>query len=325
MNRKLRFGIIGASRIAQDGHIPACKSSTEAELIALASRDANKASNWAQKYGIPKSYGSYQDLLNDDEIEAVIITLPNNLHVEWTINALKAGKHVICEKPFSRKSVEAIEAVSEAKKGNLILHEAYTLLFLPAVRHMQEVLAKGIIGDVKGATMDLHFVIKDWENDSRLKINLDMGVLMDAGCYCIHLLRHVIGRKINGVHLMKHHHPQNGVDCYAQGLVAFEGGIPASFIVSSITNLFSCRLEVHGTLGRIVLPDYFGGNKLTIENMDGAKTKSFASVNRFEEQIDSFSRAVRGEGTLPFTMDDIIDQAKAMELLTADNGAGDLP
>ena len=203
----VRFGILGAAKIAPPALIWPANKRKDCVVAAVAARDRSKAEKFAQKHCIEKFYGSYEDLLNDPDIDAVYNPLPNGLHAYWTIEALKRGKHVLCEKPFASNEAEAVAMLeaskkykpSDQRKGGLLLVEAFHYRFHPFAQRIKELVTSGTVGKVQ--KVDTEFQIPSMfipKSDIRYNVlgkqpELAGGALMDAGCYAVNCLRHLIG------------------------------------------------------------------------------------------------------------------------------------
>ena len=179
----MRWGIISTANINRLV-IPPARASPKVDLVGVASRDQGRAEAYAAKWEIPRAYGSYEALLADDEIEAVYISLPNNLHCEWSIRSVEAGKHVLCEKPMSKRAADVEEAFDAAERAGRILSEAFMYRHNPQTKRLQQLLHDGAVGAVQVIRSCFSFALHDPDN-IRLRTDLDGGSLMDVGCYCV--------------------------------------------------------------------------------------------------------------------------------------------
>lgn len=192
MNKSLKIGILGTSGLAAKQAIFApIKRRDDIQVKAIASRDFNKAKGYAHKYKIPDAYGSYDALLEDKELDAVYIPLPNHLHCHWTIKVLEAGKHVLCEKPISANAEEAEKMYKTAKQSGLILMEGLHFPYHPLLNHLKEIVSGGKLGKIK--KIDVKFCLNLEKNNMRFFYDLAGGTTMDVGCYCIELMRFLLG------------------------------------------------------------------------------------------------------------------------------------
>jgi predicted dehydrogenase len=186
-DKVLRIGILGAARIAGRALIEPVREVRAATVAAIAARDKARADSFALQHGIPTAYGSYEELLGDPGIDAVYISLPNALHAEWTLRAIEAGKHVLCEKPFTSNAAEALEVQQASDKSGLIVMEAMHYRYHPLARRMAELVADGAIGTPRHAQCWTNWAVSD-PDDIRYSYDMAGGALMDGGCYAIDCL-----------------------------------------------------------------------------------------------------------------------------------------
>ena len=191
----VRYGIIGTAEIALNQHIPAARESANSEVLAISSRDQARARQAAEKHGIPRWYGSYDALLDDPDVDAVINCLPNSLHSEWTIRAAEAGKHVLCEKPLAITVDEARRMIDATNYNKVVLVEAFTHRWNLHLRRARELIADGVIGHVTGLTAALTFSVAQPDGNIRFSPELAGGSLLDAGCYAVYACRFVLGEE----------------------------------------------------------------------------------------------------------------------------------
>ncbi|HEY6893237.1 MAG TPA: Gfo/Idh/MocA family oxidoreductase, partial [Rhodanobacteraceae bacterium] len=184
--RPVRWGILSTARVNRH-FIPAAHASTKAELVAVASRSGDRAGAYAAQWEIPRAYDSYEALLAADDIEAVYVSLPNSLHVDWAIRAANAGKHVLCEKPLGSNPQRVAAAFAAARQRGTLLMEAFMWRHAPQTRVLQE-LVQQRIGDLRLLRACFSFHVRD-ETNIRLRTDLDGGALMDVGCYCVNAFR----------------------------------------------------------------------------------------------------------------------------------------
>ena len=179
----VRWGFLSTANI-NDKLLPGAQASPDVDVVAVASRDAGRAEAYARERGIERAYGSYEELLADPEVEAVYISLPNSMHVEWSIRALEAGKHVLCEKPLSRHPEDVERAFDAAEKADRILMEAFMYRHNPQTKRLVELVEGGAIGRLRLVRAAFSFPLDDASN-VRLNAELEGGALMDVGCYCV--------------------------------------------------------------------------------------------------------------------------------------------
>jgi len=192
MNNHVQWGILGCARIAATALIPGIQGSANGKVLAVASRSLDKAQEYAQKFDVPRAYGSYEELLNDPEIHAVCVPLPNSLHKEWTLKAAEKGKHVLCEKPIACTAAEARDMSATCRANGVLLMEAFAQNFHPQFQKVQELIEEGRIGKILriAAAMSRSVYPAD---DIRMNPSLGGGALMDLGCYCINSARNLVG------------------------------------------------------------------------------------------------------------------------------------
>jgi xylose dehydrogenase (NAD/NADP) len=255
MNFSLKWGILGNATIARKCVIPAIFSSANGRIQALASRDPEKAETLARKYNITRLYSHYESVIEDKQVDIVYIPLPNHLHKEWTIRALEAGKHVLCEKPLACNAAEAMEMGAVASKKGLHLMEALMYRFHPRSRTIHKMVSQGKIGALRLVRVSFCFhmeehLLKKKEN-ARLKKN-GGGAFLDVGCYGVSVARWMMGENPESVQAVAHFNA-DGVDIHSVGILHFRNGglatIEASFI-SSLQQTYS----IVGEKGSIELP-----------------------------------------------------------------------
>jgi predicted dehydrogenase len=290
------WGILATGRIAHKFAQSVAASSTE-KLIAVASRDQAKAEQFAQQYSMPKAYGTYEGLLNDPDVEFVYNASPNTLHAEWSIALLRAGKHVLCEKPLASNAAEAATMFEAARESGRWLVEAFMYRFHPQTLRIQELLASGVIGEVKQVQAAFSFTVTDTGN-TRLDADLAGGGLMDVGCYPVNFARMVIGSAPKRVGAAATWAP-SGVDLTLVGTLDYGNGALA---------MISCGLagsrhqfaRIVGTQGCIEVDDpfttpqgqptmvrlYRGVNDVTVEEV------RIPPVNHYQLEAEGFAALV---------------------------------
>ncbi len=223
----LRWGILGTGNIARQfaGSFP---TAVRGKMTAVGSRRPETAKTFASTYSAGKAFGSYEDLISDDEVDAVYISLPNSMHHEWTIKALKAGKHVLCEKPIASNFAEAREMFDVANRAGRVLMEAFMYRSHPLTHAVLNAVKSGNIGRVKLIRTSFCFRVWNTKGNIRYDPALAGGALMDIGCYCINFSRLIAGAEPAAIQATGQLHA-GGVDELAAGLMQFPGGITASF------------------------------------------------------------------------------------------------
>jgi D-xylose 1-dehydrogenase (NADP+, D-xylono-1,5-lactone-forming) len=291
MKNKIRYGLISTAQIGRNAHVPAAKKAVNSEIVAVSSRDLQRAEYWAKQLEIGRVFGSYQEMLDDPEIDAVINTLPNSMHHEWTIRAAEAGKHILCEKPLAVNVREAQEMAAAARANNVLLMEAFTIRFVPQMPFVRQQLSAGVIGAVKIVRSELTFTIQDWVNDVRAKADLTGGALMDAGCYCVNAIRYLMEDEPMQVSAYQRVRQPNGVDSTTIGIMQFPGERLA-YMATGMEQPFRGCCEIIGSHGRIEIPDLFGGSLVKIVKNGGEQVHKFDKFDRFQAQIEHFSDCI---------------------------------
>jgi D-xylose 1-dehydrogenase (NADP+, D-xylono-1,5-lactone-forming) len=307
------WGIISTADINRKV-IPGARASDKVELVAVASRDTGRAEAYAKEWGIERAYGSYEALLEDPAVEAVYISLPNTMHCEWSIRAVEAGKHVLCEKPMSRNAQEVESAFDAAERAGRLLSEAFMYRHNPQTARLRELVADGAVGALRVIRSAFSYSLYDAEN-IRLRTDVDGGSLMDVGCYCVNGSRLLAGEP--EVVLGHSQIGPSGTDWVFAGTMAFPGDVVA---------LFDCgtslperdELEVIGTEGSLFLDDpwhcYVPGIEL---RRDGDVERiELQPEDSYRLELENVSNAIRGEATLVLGREDAVAQARTMEALS---------
>lgn len=315
---KLRWGILGCAAIAARAVIPAIHESELNEVIAVASRNGEKARQYAAENNIPRYLDSYEALLNDDEIEAVYIPLPNHLHKEWTIKALHAGKHVLCEKPLTLNAKEAEEIAEVSKKTGKVAIEAFMYRYQPRFELIRSLIDQGTIGEVRLFKGSFTFNSSNNTEDVRYVKEWGGGALYDVGCYPISLARLLLQAEPIAVSMQgKFVEKYGNVDMFASGLLEFPNDVGA-LIDCGMWAAFRNEAEVIGTDGVIKIPNAFVPHNdeqtaIFVEK-DGQITKYDASyTNSYILQVDLFARAARLGEAVPFELSDSILNMKVID------------
>ena len=314
----LRVGLLSTARIngALVGGARAADPSAGIEVVAVASRDEARGRAFADEHGIERAHGSYEALLADPEVDAVYNPLPNSLHVSWSIQALEAGKHVLCEKPMARRAAEVEAAFDAAEANGRVLAEAFMWRHHPQALRLRELLDEGVVGELRTIRAAFSFALGD-PGDVRLQAGLDGGALMDVGCYCLSGTRLVAGAEPEVV-AAEQVTGGDGVDVAFGAVLRFPGDVLA---------VFDCGfrgppehwLEVAGSEGTLRLADPWHGREPVI----ALTRESGGEVERIEcERADPYAReledlvaAAAGERTSRLGREDALGQARAIEAL----------
>ena len=307
-----RLGIISTAHINRL-LIPGAHASTKVDLIAVASREQSRAEAYAREWEIERAYGSYEALLEDPDVEAVYISLPNTLHCEWSIRAVEAGKHVICEKPLSRHPADVERAFDAAEGAGRHLTEAFMYRHNPQTTKLAELVREGAIGELRVIRSTFSYSLYDTEN-IRLRTDVEGGSLMDVGCYCVSGSR-LLGGEPESVFGQAHVGP-SGTDWVFAGTMRFPGDVFAQFDCG--TSLPDRdELEAIGTEGSLFLDDPWHCRAPVIEvrRDDGVERIQLDPVDSYQLELENLSDAIRGEATLLLGREDAVAQAQVLEAL----------
>jgi len=319
MPHSLKFGLIGAARIARKAHIPGFLNANQAVLHGITSRDLEKSRSWAQECSIPKVYPTYDEMLADPEIEAVLICLVHTHHAEWVIKALAAGKHVLCEKPMAPHQAEVEAMCRAAQSHNRLLMEAFHHRLSPQFDFVDDLLERGEIGEIKIIRSELTYPIDQWDGDTRTDPSLDASVLLEAGCYCVNTIRHFMGSEPIEMKACAGFHQPGHFDSTLSAVMKFSRERTA-LMHTSMEAPFRATCEIIGTQGRIEMPELFTGSKILITRGTQSKVKSFPVIDRFAAQLDHFIDCVRGNATPRVSLTDSLGNIAVIEQLLQSAG-----
>jgi len=324
MEPKLRWGILSTARIAQRLFMPGVQASAETELAAIASRDLNAARAVAAEFDIPRAYGSYDELLADDQVDAIYNPLPNSLHAQWTIRAAQAGKHVLCEKPLARSASDAHSAANACQEANVLLMEAFMWRHHPQHARVRALIESGEIGEPRTVRGSFTYVIAAGVPNVRLQSTLEGGSLMDVGCYPVNVARWVFGAEPLEVVAQQVVDPAFGVDTTFAGVLRFSDGRRA-LIDSSFAESGKGEYEISGTAGRLVVerayrPDTHPG-RIHVVKGDEHRIDEVPPADQFAAEADHFARSVRAGKLLP-PAEDGVSQAHVIEALYSSAESG---
>lgn len=323
MTQMIKWGVLGCAGIAAKAVIPAIQSSRLGRVAAIASRDAEKASAMATRFGIEKSYGSYEDLLSDPDIDAIYNPLPNHLHVPMTIKALEHGKPVLCEKPIALNAAQASELAEAQKAANLPVAEAFMVRHHPQWKKARAMVAEGRLGDVRAIQTIFAYYLDD-PKDVRNQADIGGGGLFDVGCYAINTARFLFDAEpLRAIALMEND-PVFDTDRLTSGLLAFPEGRQLAFTCSTQLSLTQ-KVTVLGTRGRLEIPIPFNApaDQQTVLIFDdgrdlaggGRQEIVIEPVDQYREQVDAFAQAVLSGTPLEPGLEDAIANMKAIDAL----------
>ncbi len=317
----VRWGLLSTARI-NAAVIPGLKESAESELVAVASRTEKRAAEYAREWGILHAHGSYEALLADPDVEAVYISLPNGPHVEWSIRALEAGKHVLCEKPMGRHPADVERAFDAADRADRLLMEAFMWRHHPQTARLLELVRGDAIGDLRLIRATFTFTLVD--DEARLDPALAGGSLMDVGCYCVSGSRLLAGEPETA--LAWHVLGETGVDLRVAGTLVFPGDVLAQ--LDCAYDLPSRQgLEVVGSEGTLRVPTPWGADEpgIVLQRGDDVERIAIGTADRYRLQSDHFGRAIRGLESPLLGREDALGQARTIDALFRSAEAGGQP
>jgi predicted dehydrogenase len=303
----IRWGILSTARIA-DRIVTGARLAENAEIVAVGSRDLSRAQAYASERGIARAHGSYDDLLADPEVDAVYVPLPNSMHVEWSIRALEAGKHVLCEKPMARDPAQVERAFDVAERTGRVLMEAFMWRFHVQTEELVRLVST--VGELRYVRAAFGFNLP-WLENVRWNPALEGGALMDVGCYGVSALRLICGaepERVSGEQVLV-----NGVDARFVGVLRFPGDVLGSF---------DCGMDVHrrnfieviGGEGTIEVPSPWQTPESALILVNGERIEPEA-VDPYARQLEEFGRAVDGGPPPRLGRADAVGQARAIEAL----------
>jgi D-xylose 1-dehydrogenase (NADP+, D-xylono-1,5-lactone-forming) len=312
----VKWGLLSTALI-NDAILAGAAQSDKVEVVAVASRDAARATAYARERGIGRAYGSYEALLEDADVEAVYVSLPNSLHAEWVTRALDAAKHVLVEKPFSRRVADVEAAFDRAEERGLVLSEGFMWRHHPQTRRLVELVGSGATGRLRMVRAAFGFALAEerGEADTRFDPALEGGALMDVGCYCISALRLFAGEpeRARGEQVVG----ASGVDVIFTGALAFADGVVGHFDCSFVVPR-RAELELVGEDATIFVPDPFTlgapGFELRRLGVEPERTE-LEPVSSYRLELENIAAAIRGEGELLLGRADAVGQARTIETL----------
>ena len=314
--QKVRWGVLSTADIGTGQVIPAMQQGTYCEMAAIASRSLEKAQAVAAQLGIPKAYGSYEELLADPEIDAIYNPLPNHLHVPWSIKALQADKHVLCEKPIALTSAEAQTLLDVARQyPHLKVMEAFMYRFHPQWQRARQLVRDGGIGELRTIQSFFSYYLDD-PNNIRNRHDAGGGAMLDIGCYTVSLARFIFGAEPNHVFGTVEYDPQLQIDRLASAVLDFGRG----------TSTFTCatqlvpyqRVNIFGTTGRVEIEIPFNAPanqpcKIRYQHGDETEEIQVEACNQYTLQGDAFSQAILNHTEVPTPIEDAVANMKVIE------------
>ena len=321
--QKVRWGVLGAAKIAVTKVIPAMQRGQLCEIAAIASRQGARAEEAAARLGIPKAYGSYQEMLDDPAIEAVYNPLPNHLHVPWSIRAADAGKHVLCEKPIGMNVAETLELMAARDRTGVVMGEAFMVQSHPQWVRTVELVRSGRIGQLRSAIGSFSYFKLDAGNIRNIR-EYGGGGLMDIGCYAIKTSRMVFGEEPVRVSAAMVRDPRFGnVDIVTSAILDYPSG--HCIFTCSTQVALQQSMRFYGATGRIELEIPFNPpddrpSRIRIDDGrdltgSGATVEEFAPCDQYTIQGDLFSRAIREGGPPPVPLEDALQNMAVIDAI----------
>jgi D-xylose 1-dehydrogenase (NADP+, D-xylono-1,5-lactone-forming) len=319
---KIRWGILGSASIAKRAIIPAIKQSETGEVAAIASRSIAKAKETAEEFDIPVKYGSYEELLSDDTIDAVYIPLPNYLHKEWTIKSASAGKHVLCEKPLALYENEAKEMVEACNQAGVVLTEGFMYRYHPRYKMIREIIESGEIGEIRGIRGTFTYNNPFARAAGNFRYKEGGGSIYDIGVYPITAARMLLGQEPQAVtvHALLSEEHEN-VDMMVAGILEFDHGVALSFDCG-LWAAGRNTLEIIGSDGRIEVPSAFitmqnNADNFFVITLDGRndirREVTVPYVNEFALQMDAIGNSILFGERLPYPAADSVLNMKVID------------
>lgn len=302
--RKVSWGVLGTASIARKHTIPGMLQAENCRLYAIAGRSAEKAESYRQEFGFEKAYGSYDALLSDPNVEAVYIPLPNELHYEWTVKAIRAHKHVLCEKPLAPTSAQMEALAAAAREEGVYLMEAFAYLHSPYMAAVKQELESGTIGDV--LYMESEFLTSDYDlSNIRMRKETFGGSVYDLGCYCTSQILWLFGCEPDTVQAVAQFSDE-GIDTLTTAMLTFPGGKNAVLTCGMCLNREPFdridRFRIHGTLGSICSEEQFNAHgALTYSiHRDGETTvKTVQTPHNYRLEAEQLGRCIT-DGEMPW-------------------------
>ena len=324
----VRYGLLSTAQIGLNAHLPASYDSKNSEITSVSSRTAARAEEVAKERNIPRWFGSYEEQLADPDTDAIINSLPNGMHAEWTIKAAEAGKHILCEKPLAVSAEECQRMIDAANANNVVLVEAFTHRWNPHMRMARKLVAEGAIGDIQTIDSALCFNIAEPDGNVRFSQELAGGALWDAGCYAVYATRFVMSAEPVQVRGMSHDSGNWGIDTTFSGSMKFANGAIGN-ITTNMEQPFRCFITIDGSKGRIEIPGMFDDSgPIIIKRGDGRNGENTEIIStpapyRFVVQFDEFSECVLTGKKPEFPAEDGLRNTAVVEALyrAADSGS----
>src|SRR5665647_1182711 len=319
MKNKIRWGILSTAKIGREKVIPGIQKSPNCSVVAIGSRNLDHAKATARLLNIEKAYGSYEELLGDPDIDAVYIPLPNILHVEWTIKAIRAGKHVLCEKPIGVSAAEASKLLQEVQKyPQLKVMEAFMYRFHPQWQKVKSLIEEGVIGEVRTIHSFFSYFNIDPKN-IRNKMDVAGGALMDIGCYCVSFPRFLFSEEPTRVVSSIDRDPVMKTDRLTSAILDFKNGKTSTFTCSTQLMPYQ-RVHVFGDNGHIEIEIPVNAPKdapsrVWVRTKTGTEEIVIEAVDQYTIQAELFAKAILEESPVPTELHDAVCNMKVIEAI----------
>ena len=324
MSRTVRWGVLGAAKIALNKVIPAMQRGSRSTITAIASRDLERAQSAAARLGIPKAYGSYDEMLADPEIDAVYNPLPNHLHLPLSARAAAAGKHVLCEKPITLTAAECCSLIEARDRARVIIGEAFMVAVHPQWLRAREILCSGEIGAPRSIVTAFSYFNRDPANIRNVPA-YGGGALMDIGCYAVFTSRFLLGEEPSLVQALIRTDPEFGVDILTSGLMRFPSA--ESVFTCGAQQAYYQRTQIFGERGMIEIEIPFNPPpdrpcRLFVEVAGERRTEQMPVCDQFTLQGDAFSRAIQEGGSPPVTLETALGNMRIIDALFSSAASG---
>lgn len=319
MTKKIRWGVLSTAKIGREKVIPAMQKCSNGSVDAICSRNLEQAVATAKFLNIRKAYGSYEELLNDPDIDAIYNPLPNNLHVEWTIKAMQAGKHVLCEKPIGVSSAEALKLIQETQKyPHLKVMEAFMYRFHPQWQKVNSLIADGMIGEIKMVQSFFSYFNIDPQN-IRNKVDVAGGALMDIGCYCVSFPRFLFNSEPFRVVSCIDRDPLWKTDRLTSAMLDFGNGQTSMFTCSTQLMPYQ-RVHILGTNGHVEIEVPVNAPKdapckIWVRTKTGSEEILVEAVDQYTLQAEQFAQSILDDKPVPTNLMDAVNNMKVIEAI----------
>ncbi|TCO10918.1 Gfo/Idh/MocA family protein [Natronoflexus pectinivorans] len=314
---KIKIGVLGVSNHFIKRIVLPLRKTKNCYIYAIASRKREQAEQIAKEFNIPVAHQNYQELIDDPEIDAVYIPLPNHLHAEWTIKALKAKKPVLCEKPLSMDANEAIALHKLSAESKIPLMEAFMYRFHPLWKHIKDMIATNQIGDINQIQTSFSYNNPSPGNIRNIE-EYGGGALMDIGCYAVSVPRFLLGKEPSRVLSLVTRHPEFKTDMHTSGILDFDES-RASFYVSTLSEPFQ-KVDIIGTSGSITVHLPFNTYvdvpaEVSISSSTGSRIIKFPPSDAYGLMFDAFAEALINEQPMPVETMDAVNNMKVIDAL----------